>query len=161
MNRLLIQNAHIVSGCANNASVSTLTPDVVSLKNYQHLTVIVKLTTATGCAAGAITLKQGTAVATAATALGFSYVWANTDCGAGETLTKTAVTSNTFNSAGVASKTELYVIEVDSDSLNVDDGYDCVRVALADMAATTADVTYILSQPRFIDQSTHPTSITD
>ncbi len=158
--RNLINHAHIVSA-VNGAAVSSLTPDIVSLKNYQHLTIIVKLKTATGSAAGAITLKQGTSVATAATALAFDTVWANTDVSAGETLTKTAVTSNTFNNAGVAGKTEMYVIEVDSDALDVDGGYDCVRVDLADMTATTADVTYILTQPRFIDATTHQTSITD
>jgi hypothetical protein len=160
MMRKLIQDVQIVNGVCCTA-VSTLTPDIVSMKNYQHLTIIVKLKTATGCAAGAITLKQGTSVSTAATALGFSYVWANTDAVASETLTKTSVTSNTFNSAGIALKTEIYVIEVDSDALNVDAGYDCVKVALADMAATTADITYILSQPRYIDQTTHQASITD
>ncbi len=159
--RQLVQNAHIVSALSNTA-VSSVTPDYVSLKNYQHVTAIISLKTATGSAAGAITLKQATAVAgTSEKALGFSYQWANTDVGAGETLTKTAVTSNTFNNAGVASKQELYVIEVDTDSLDVDNSFDCFRVALADMTATTATITYILSQPRFIDQTTHVASITD
>ena len=158
--RQLMQNAQIISALSNTA-VSTVTPTVVSLKNYQHVTAIIHLKTSTGSAAAAITLKQGTAVAAAATALGFKYVWKNTDCAAGETLTKTAVTSDTFNSAGVAGKRELYVIEVDTDTLDTDNGYDCFRVALADMAATVATVTYILSQPRFVDQTAHVPSITD
>lgn len=159
--RQLIQKNHVVSALSNT-SVSSVTPDYVSLKNYQHVTVIISLKTATGAAAGAITLKQATAVAgTSEKALGFSYQWANTDVAAAETLTKTAVTSNTFNSAGVAGKQELYVIEVDSDALDVDNGFDCFRVALADMTATTATVTYVLSQPRFIDQESHVASITN
>ncbi len=159
--RQLIHDAHIVNGLSNKA-VSSVTPDYVSLKNYQHVTAIISLKTATGSAAGAITLKQATAVAgTSEKALGFSYQWANTNADAAETLTKTAVTSNTFNNAGTANNEELYVIEVDTDTLDVDGGFDCFRVALADMTATTATVVYILSQPRFINDATHVASITD
>uniref|UniRef100_A0A6H1ZTT0 Uncharacterized protein n=1 Tax=viral metagenome TaxID=1070528 RepID=A0A6H1ZTT0_9ZZZZ len=157
--RQLMQNAHIVSGLSN-ASVSSVTPDYVSLKNYQHLTVIISLKCATGVAACAVTLKQATAVAgTDEKALGFSYQWANADVTT-ETFTKTAVTSNTFSTAATVTN-KVHVIEVDTDTLDVDNSFDCVRVALADAAATTATVTYILSQPRFIDQTTHATSITD
>lgn len=159
--RQLMQNTHPVNGLSNKA-VSSVTPDYVSLKNYQHATVYISLRTATGSAAGAITLKQATAVAgTSEKALGFSYQWANTNADAAETLTKTAVTSDTFNNAGTANNEELYVIEVDADTLDTDNGFDCFRVALADMTATTATVIYVLSQPRCIDQTTHMASITD
>lgn len=157
--RQLIQNAHVVQGLAP-ASVSTVTPDYVSLKNYQHLTILISLTCATGVAGCAVTLLQDDSVAgTSEKALGFDWVWKNENI-ATETLTKTAVTSDTFTTAATVAE-KLYVIEVDSDTLDVDNGFDCVRVALADAAATTASVVYILSQPRFIDQTTHATSITD
>lgn len=157
--RQLMQNAKIVSGLSN-ASVSSVTPDYVSLKNYQHLTVIISLKCATGVAACAVTLKQATVVAgTDEKALGFSWQWANADVTT-DTFTKTAVTSNTFSTAATV-KDKIHVIEVDSDTLDVDNGFDCVRVALADAAATTATVTYILSQPRFIDQTSSPVAITD
>ena len=130
------------------------------MKNYQHLTILISLTCSTGVAACAVTLKQDDSVAgSSEKALGFDWVWKNENITA-ETLTKTAVTSDTFSTAvNVAEK--LYVIEVDSDSLDVDNGFDCVRVALADAAATVASVVYILSQPRFIDQTAHVASITD
>lgn len=157
--RQLIQNAHIVQALAP-VSVSSVTPDYVSLKNYQHVTAIISLTCSTGVAACAVTLKQATAVAgTSEKALGFSWVWKNENITT-ETLTKTAVTSNTFSSTADVNE-KLFVIEVDTDSLDVDGGFDCFRVALADAAATTASVVYVLSQPRFIDQTTHIASITD
>lgn len=157
--RQLIQNAHIVQALAPS-DVSSVTPDYVSLKNYQHVTAIISLTCSTGVAACAVTLKQATAVAgTSEKALGFDWVWKNENITA-ETLTKTAVTSDTFSSTADVND-KLFVIEVDSDSLDVDNGFDCFRVALADAAATVASVVYVLSQPRFIDQTSHATSITD
>jgi len=158
--RQLIQDAHIVQALEPK-SVSTVTPDYVSLKNYQHVTAIISLTCSTGVAACAVTLKQATAVAgTNEKALGFSYVWKNEDVATADTLTKTAVSSNTFSSAADV-KEKLYVIEVDSDALDVDNGFDCFRVALADAAATVASVVYVLSQPRYIDQTSHKAAITD
>lgn len=157
--RELVQNTQIVQGLAP-LSVSSVTPDYVSLKNYQHLTAIISLTCSTGVAACAVTLKQATAVAgTSEKALGFSWVWKNENITA-ETLTKTAVTSNTFSSTANVNE-KLFVIEVDTDTLDVDNSFDCVRVALADAAATVASVVYVLSQPRFIDQTAHVASITD
>lgn len=157
--RQLVQENHIVQGLAP-VSVSSVTPDYVSLKNYQHLTALISFKCTTGVAACAVTLKQATAVAgTSEKALGFSYQWANADITT-ETLTKTAVTSDTFSTA-VTVKDKLHIIEVDTDTLDVDNGFDCVRVALADAAATVASVVYVLSQPRFIEQTTHVASITD
>jgi hypothetical protein len=157
--RQLIQNSQIVQGLAPLA-VSTVTPDYVSLKNYQHLTILLSLTCATGAAACAVTLKQATSVAAGGEkALGFNWVWKNENITA-ETLTKTAVTSNTFSSTADVNE-KLFVIEIDSDTLDRANGFDCVRLALADAAATTASVVYILTQPRFIDQTAHLASITD
>lgn len=157
--RELIKNTQIVQALAP-LSVSTVTPDYVSLKNYQHLTALISLTCSTGVAACAVTLKQATDVAaTDEKALGFDYVWKNENITA-ETLTKTAVTSDTFSSTANLNE-KLFVIEVDSDTLDVDGGFDCVRVALADAAATVASVVYVLSQPRFINDTTHVASITD
>lgn len=160
MDRQLIQNAKVVQALAPTA-VSSVTPDYVSLKNYQHVTAIISLTCATGVAACDVTLKQATAVAgTSEKALGFSYVWKNQDIATSDTLVKTAVTSNTFATPADI-KEKLYVIEVDTDTLDVDNGFDCFRVALADAAATTASVVYVLSQPRYIDQTSSPAAITD
>lgn len=158
--RQLIQEAHIVQAL-QPLSVSTVTPDYVSLKNYQHVTAIISLTCSTGVAACAVTLKQATAVAgTNEKALGFSYVWKNEDIATSDTLVKTAVTSNTFSSTADV-KEKLFVIEVDTDTMDVDGGFDCFRVALADAAATVASVVYVLSQPRFINDTTHIGAIVD
>lgn len=140
---------------------STSTPDYVSMKGYSHLTVVIDAKNATTVTGSAITLKQATAVAgTSEKALGFDWVWANVDTGATDTLVKTAVTSDTFTTDTTNSKNLQYVIEVNVEDLDVDGGFDCVRVGTADATATTLNVTYILSGARF-KSATPPAAITD
>jgi len=125
---------------------STAAPQYVSLKNYNHLTIVLNVLNATTVTGSAVTLLQATAVAgTSAKALAFTKMWANTDAAAGDTLTETAVTSNTFTTGTTNSKRLQYVIEIDVEMLDLDNGFDCVRVALADATAATITATYVLS----------------
>jgi hypothetical protein len=69
------------------------------------------------------------------------------------------VASNTFN-IGTANK--LYVIEVDAETLDMNNAFDCVTVGIASPGAN-ADfygVTYILSGARY-QQSTPPSALVD
>jgi hypothetical protein len=132
-------------------SGAAATAEYFSLKNYDHITFIVQ----TGAWAGgtaAVTINQATAVAgTGAKALAFDWVWVDG--------VKTAVTSNTFN---LAAANKLYVIEVDAASLDTNNGFDCLGLAIASPGAN-ADfygVTAILSGAR--DMGASPAaSITD
>lgn len=129
----------------------------VSLKNYQWLTIYI-ITGAWAGGTAAVTLKQAQAIAgTGAKALNFDTQW--NDVAASGTLVKTAVVSNTFN-LGTALK--LYVIEVDAASLDINNGFDCVTLAVASPGAN-ADfygVLYQLSDARF-EEGTPPSAIVD
>jgi len=86
-----------------------------------------------------ITLKQATAVAgTGEKALAFTRMLANIDTGASQTMVETAVSSNTFTTDTTNSKNLLYIIEVDSDALDVANGFDCIRVDGTGHAATAS-----------------------
>ncbi len=129
---------------------STSAPKWVSLKGYNHVTVIVSFKNATTVTGSAITLQQATAVAgTSAKALAFSKMWANLDDASSVALTETTVNSNTFTTLTTNSKTGFYIIEVDADTLDNANLFDCFQVATADATAATIEVTYILSGPRF------------
>lgn len=124
--------------------------DYVSLKGYQRCTILIQVDNATTVTGAAITLKQATAVAgTSEKALGFTTMWANTDCAAGDTLTETAVTSNTFTTDTTDAKNLMYVIEVAADDLDVANGFDCLRVDSLLMANAVGAVTYILHDARY------------
>lgn len=143
--------AKVVVGCPPAALTSTAGDgDYVSLKNFDRITVILAVDNATTVTGGTITLKQATAVAgTSEKALAFSKMWANTDVGAGDTLTETAVTSDTFTTSTTNDKNLLYVMEVKSSDLDVANGFDCIRVDSTGMANAVGSVLYVLHGARY------------
>lgn len=147
----LIDQAKIIVGCPPAALATTAGDgDYVSMKGYDRLTVLIAVDNATTVTGGAVTLKQATAVAgTSEKALAFSTMYANADVGAGEALTETAVTSDTFTTSTTNDKNLLYVIEVKAEDLDTDNGFDCVRVDVASMANAVGCVLYILHPQRY------------
>src|SRR5574340_614693 len=128
--------AKVVMGCAPAALATTAgAGDYVSLKNFDRLTILIPVLNGATVTGGDVTLKQATAVAgTGEKALAFAKMYANTDCAASDTLTETAVTSNTFTTNATNSKQLMYVIEVKASDLDVANGFDCVRINVANMA---------------------------
>lgn len=145
----LVDKVKIVTGLAP-ITPSSSTPDYVSMKLYKHLTAIILCDNATTVTGSAITLKQATAVAgTSEKALALTTYWANTDTDAGDTLSEATASSNTFTTDATNNKNLMYVLEVDADDLDLDNGFDCVRVGTGNATASVISVTYILSQPRY------------
>jgi len=134
-----------------------MTAEYVSLKGYDHLTIVIQ----TGAWAGgtaAVSLLEATNVsAGSATALGMDYMW--TDDAAAGTLVKTAVTSDTFN---LDTANSLYIIEIDAEELDVDSSKDCVSLVVATPGANADlySVLYILSGTRY-EQGSPPSAIVD
>jgi hypothetical protein len=129
---------------------SSSTPKWVSLKGYNHVTAIVGFKNATTVTGSAITLQQATAVAgTSAKALAFDTVWQNVDDASSVALTQMAVTSNAFTTDATNSKSGFYIIEMDADKLDINNGFDCFQVATANATAATLDVYYILGVPGY------------
>lgn len=163
MSKPLVSTAKIVPVLAS-VTPSTTTPRYVSLKDYTHATILVTVKNATTVTGSAITLKQATTVAgTNEKTLAFTKVWANTDnssSSTGDTLTETAVTSNTFTTDSTNSKNLTYVMEVESSDLDTANGFDCFRIGTGDATAATLTVNYILSGSRY-SQATPPIAITD
>jgi hypothetical protein len=159
-NMRLVENAKIVVGAVPiDTTGAAVAGDYVSLKGYSHLTIVIMQ----GAWAGgtpAVTLLQATDVAaTGAKALSFTKYWSGTALTA-DLLTANTVTSDTYNLTATANK--FNVIEVDASSLDVDGGFDCVRVGIA-TPGSNADliaVLYILTGPRY-PQASPPSAIID
>lgn len=117
----------------------------VSLKNYRKLAVIISFTSTGTVSGGVVTLNQATAVAgTGAKALAFTRMLADVDVAAAQTLVETAVTSNTFTVATTTGKRVVYIIEIDADSLDATNSFDCFKLVSTALVNATGMVTYIL-----------------
>jgi hypothetical protein len=156
----LVDNLKFVWGTAPaNYTGAASESDIVSFKLYGHYTVVIQ----TGAWAGgtaAVTLKQGTSVSAATTALAFTKMYTNDGATSTDTLTETAVTSNTFN---LDTANALYVIEVDEDDLDVNNGFHTLKVAVASPGSNNDlyGVLLIGSKPKFSgDVATIPSAIT-
>lgn len=162
---LLVQDTKIVHGQLALLNTAGFTggaaADYVSMKNYNHLTVIVGLAPASGTDTAAITLKQASDVAgTGEKALAFTRAWRCPASSSVDTLTETTYASSITTSAVAA--LELFVLEVDGADLDVAGGFDCVRADVTDPGAvsTPAYVLYILGESRY-GQATPPSAIVD
>lgn len=147
----LIDKAKVVVGCPPAALATTAGDgDYVSMKGYDKLSIIIAVDNATTVTGGVVTLLQATDVAaTGAKALGFTTMYANTDVATSDALVETAVTSNTFTTLTTDNRNLLYVIEVAASDLDVDNGFDCVRIDVASMASAVGCVLYILHGQRY------------
>lgn len=153
-----------VMGCAPAALTGAAGDgDYVSMKGYSKLTVLISILNGSTVTGGAVTLKQAKAVAgTSEKALSFSKMYSNIDCAAADALAETAVVSDTFTSDTTNAKQLMYAIEVDAESLDQDNGFDCVRVDVASMANAVGSVTYLLWGARYGKPAgTMPAAITD
>lgn len=140
---------------------STSVPDYVSLKNYSKLTVQIFIDNGATVTGSAITLKQAQAVAnTGEKALAFDTVYANIDVANTDALTATAVASNTFTTLNTDNLNLHYQIEVDPATLDVANGFDCVRVGTGNAVNAVTCVVYQLWPAKY-GKASPPSAITD
>lgn len=122
--------------------------DFISLKGHESVTIFITQ----GAWAGgtpAVTLLQDVVVAgTSEKALGMTEYYSKVGLGSA-VFAETAVVSDTFNLTATANT--LTVIQVHASSLDVDGGFDCVRVGIATPGsnADLISVLYILSGSRY------------
>ena len=155
----LIDSCQIVSGFVPVDTQSAANPgDVVSLKNYGHLTVV--LFKAAGVAGDdpVLTFQQcsdvsETGIKNLAT---IDEYWKKEGAALnaiGEfTLVEQTASQTVTLSATSAESQGLYVFEIDASDLDVANSFDCVKVSVADTGAAGAQLgcmLYFLSEPRF------------
>ena len=154
----LIDVAQIVSGFVpvdmeSGANVG----DVVSLKNYNHLTAILFKGAGVANDDPVLTFEQGTDVAfgTAKNLAAIHRHWQKqgtlTAIGTFTEVTQSASQTVTLNATSAESQ-GLYIFEIDASDLDVAAGYDCVRVTVADTGSAGTQLgclLYILSEPRY------------
>jgi hypothetical protein len=128
----------------------------VSLKNYSHCTIAIFKGIGTAGEDPVISVLQATAVAgTSSKALNTARLSAKigaTTLAAVAAFTEvTQAAAATYTDAASAENEALWLIDVNAEDLDVENGFDCLSVSIADVG-TNAQIgcaLYILSGPRY------------
>lgn len=129
--------------------------DYVSLKNYGHVAIVVFKAAGTAGDDPDFSVQQAQAVAgTGAKDLLFTTIYQKQGVlTAVGTFVKITQAAGAAYSADLTSAEEqgVYVIEFDAQDLDVDNGFDCIRVRVADVGlnAQLGCAFYLLSEPRY------------
>jgi hypothetical protein len=154
----LIDEVQIASGFVPVDTQTASNPgDVVSLKNYAHLTVLFFKAAGTAGDDPVLTFEQATDVAfgTSKNLAVIDEYWRKegadlTAIGTFTRVTQSASQTVTLSATSAESQ-GIYVFEIDAADLDVDNGYDCVRVTVADTGSAGAQLgcmLYLLSGAR-------------
>lgn len=166
----LIDTCQIASGFVPVDTQSAANPgDVVSMKNYNHLTVIFFKAAGVAGDDPVLTFQQcqdvaETGIKNLAT---IDEYWSKqgaalTAVGTFTRVTQTASQTVTLDATS-AEEQGLYVFEIDGSDLDTANSFDCVKVSVADTGAAGAmlgALLYLLSEPRYAG-STMPSAIAD
>jgi hypothetical protein len=167
MNKHILEKLQIVAGIipidmeagANNG-------DWVSMKNYGRCAIVVYKAAGTAGDDPVITVKQASDVGgTGAKALNFTRIDAKVglQTGIGQFTTITQAAGNTYTDLVSAEAQGLFVIDIQADDLDVDNGFDCVQVSIPDAGAAGAEIgsaLYLLHEPRY-SAAAMPSAIVD
>jgi hypothetical protein len=154
--KLFSEEAQLAAGFVPiNLATGANDGDWVSMKNYRHLAVIIFKGAGAAAEDPTVTMEQATNVAgSGAKALNFTTIYSKegADLFTIGTFTKiTQAAAATYTSATLGDNQALLVIEFNAEDLDVEGGFDCVRVRIADVGATSqiGAALYLLSGPRY------------
>lgn len=156
----LVEDAKVVSALAPAADAAGRNGAWVSCKNAHKVVVVVHLDQG-NAATVALTIEQASAVAgTGAKVITNAVkIWSNLDTAASDTLVRRADAVNYTTDAGV--KIKQVVFEIDPASLDVANGFDCIRVSTgASNAANITSAQYFLTPLRY-PAATPPSAVAD
>lgn len=156
MNKHLLEKLQIVSAFVPFDLGTAQVGDIVSLKNYGRCAIVIFKAAGTAGDDGLITVEQVQDVANTgsnAKALNFTRtdIKQGAQTGIGTFTTAIAAAGNTYTNLTLAESQAIIVIDIDANDLDVDNGYDCVRVSLADVGsnAQLGAGLYILHEPHY------------
>jgi hypothetical protein len=149
----LVENAQIAAGFVPLDLQTQRDGDWVSMKDFNHLTVVFYKGVGTAGDNCIVTLQQATDNAGAgAKALTFTEIWRKQAADVqtvGQFTKTTQAAANTFTNTNAADQA-IWALEIDADMLDVDGGFKYVRLTLNDTGVNPqlGCVIYVLTEPR-------------
>jgi len=166
---LLVENSQIVSGFVPiDLQTGANDGDWISLKNYNHIALILFKAVGTAGDDPTLTIEQATDVAGAgAKALDFVHIYTKQAAlltSVGQFTKVTQAAANTYTDLTSAELQAIWVIEFNGIDLDVANGFDCLRGRVADIGgnAQLGAMLYVLSEARHgVDAPGMPSAIVD
>lgn len=167
---LLVDTMQIVEGFPTvDLSSGANDGDWINLKDWKHIAIIFRSGIGTAGQDPTLTIEQATDVSGAGVkALNFTTIYrkqAATDLSAVGAFTKTTQTAaNTYTDGDAAEEALIWIVEINADELDINNGFLCIRATIADVgaAAQPGDLLYILSEPRYAHSAENmPSALVD
>jgi hypothetical protein len=155
MNQHILEKMDIVPAVIPLALTTARVGDVVSMKNYGRCAVVIFKDAGTNGDDLTITVEQCKSVAASNNkALNFTRIdkKQGTLTAVGTWTTVTQAAGETYTNADLGGEQALIVIDIKAEDLDVDNGYDCIRVSLSDVGtnAQLGCALYLLHEPRYV-----------
>jgi hypothetical protein len=154
MNQHILDKIDIVSGIVPINIGSARSSDVISMKNHGRCAIVFHKAAGSASEDPTLTVLQATSVAqSGAKALNFTEIWTKqgTLSSVGTWTKTTQAAGNTYTNATASENEAVWVIDIPADSLDVDNGFDCIQVTIADAGSVNqlAALTFVLHEPRY------------
>lgn len=150
----LLDKVDIVSGLVPIDLGSARSSDVVTLKNYGRCAIVFFKEAGSASEDPTLTVLQAVSVAPSSTkALNFTdiYTKQGTLTSVGTWTKTTQAAGNTYTNTTASENEAIWVIDIQADSLDADNGYDCIQVTIADAGSTNqmGALLFVLHEPRY------------
>lgn len=154
MNLHFLDKVDIVSGIVPINIGSARSSDVITLKNYGRCAIVFHKAAGSASEDPTLTVLQAVSITpSSAKALNFTTVYTKqgTLSSVG-TWTKTVqAAGNTYTNTTASENEAVWVIDIKAEDLDVDNGFDCLQVTIADAGSVNqlAALVFYLHEPRY------------
>lgn len=154
MNLHFLDKVDIVSGIVPINIGSARSSDVVTLKNFGRCAIVFHKAAGSASEDPTLTVLQAVSVApSSAKALNFTTIYTKqgTLSSVGTWTKTTQAAGNTYTNTTASENEAVWVIDIKADDLDVDNGFDCIQVTIADAGSVNqlAALTFVLHEPRY------------
>ncbi len=155
----LLDMCDIVSGFVPINIGSARTGDTISLRNHGAVAVVFFKAAGSASEDPTLTFEQATSItpssAKALTAVTTIYTKQGTLTSVGTWTKTTQAAAATYSNTTASENEAIWVITIKAEDLDVDNGFDCMRVTVADAGSVNqiACLLYFLLEPRFANEA--------
>lgn len=154
MNMHILDKIDFVSGIVPINLGSARSSDVMSLKNFHRVAIVFFKAAGSASEDPTLTVLQASSVAPSnAKALNFTEIWTKqgTLTSVGTWTKTTQAAGNTYTNTTASENEAIWVIDIQTDALDVDGGFDCIQVTIADAGSTNqlGALLFVGHEPRY------------